>query len=221
VGECDACLVDLYDTLLSCDFSRNARELPKLAGVAADAWNQAYAQLWAAVQVGRVSKAEAFARTLRACGARPSAHLVRALVDRDRELHLASARLYDDAIPFLERLRSAGIKVAIVSNCSEHTRSLLTELGVTALADALILSCEVGAAKPSAEIFLRALDRCHVDAAAAVFVDDQAAFCAGGAALGLRAVQIVRGDPDGNVPAAGTTVVRSLPEVEAILWPAR
>jgi hypothetical protein len=34
-------------------------------------------------------------------------------------------------------------------------------------------------------------------------------------------VQIVRGDLDGNVPAAGTTVVRSLPEVEAILWPAR
>ena len=219
VGGCDACLVDLYDTLLSCDFSPNRRELPKLAGVAADAWNDAYEQLWAAVQVGRVSKAEAFAQTLRSCGAQPSAGLVRALVDRDRELQFASARLYDDAIPFLGRLRSAGIKIAIVSNCTEHTRQLLTELGVIALADAVILSCEVGAAKPSAEIFLRALGQLEVAATAAVFVDDQASFCAGGAALGIRAVQIVRDELDGNVPAPGTTVVRSLPEVEAMFWP--
>lgn len=219
MGGCEACLVDLYDTLLSCDFSPNTRELPKLAGVAADAWNEAYAQLWAAVQIGRVSKAEAFTQTLRACGVQPSADLVCALVDRDRELHFASARLYDDAIPFLERLRSAGIKIAIVSNCSEHTRPLLTELGMIALADAIILSCEVGAAKPSAEIFLRALDQLDVPASAALFVDDQASFCAGGAALGIRAVQLVRGELDGNRPAAGTTVVRSLPEVEAMLWP--
>ena len=218
VGQPEACLVDLYETLLSCDFSPNRRELPKLAGVAADAWNEAYAQLWAAVQVGQVGKAEAFEQTLRACGAAPSGDLVGALVDRDRELHSASAVLYDDAIPFLGRLRSAGIKTAIVSNCSEHTRRLLTELGVIGLVDAVILSCEVGAAKPSAEIFLRALDQLGVPASAALFVDDQAAFCAGGAALGIRAVQIVRGELDGNRPAAGITVVRSLGEVAAMLW---
>jgi putative hydrolase of the HAD superfamily len=220
VGRPVACLVDVYDTLLSCDFSMNRIELPKLAGVAADAWNGTYAQLWPAVQAGRVTKAEAFAQTLRACGAQPEAGLVRALVARDRELHFAAARLYDDAVPFLERLASGGIKVAIVSNCTEHTRPLLARLGVTALADAVILSCEVGAAKPSAEIFLRALDQLGVAAtSAALFVDDQASFCAGAAALGLRSVQIVRGEPDGNGPAAGTTVVRSLAEVEAMLWP--
>ena len=219
VGGCDACLVDLYDTLLSCDFSPNRRELPKLAGVTPDAWNEAYSHLWVAVQTGRLSKAEAFAQSLRALGAQPSADLVGALVDLDRELAFASARLYDDAIPFLDRLRAADIKIAIVSNCSEHTRPLLTELGVIALADAVVLSCEVGAAKPSAEIFLRALDQLGVAATAAVFVDDQASYCAGAAALGIAAVQIVRGEPDGNVPAAGTAVVRSLTEVETMLWP--
>ena len=219
VGEAEACLVDVYDTLLSCDFSVNRRELPKLAGVSADAWNEAYAQTWAPVQVGRISKAEAFAQTLRACGVQPEADLVRALVARDRELQFATARLYDDAIPFLGRLRSGGVKIAIVSNCTEHTRPLLAALGVTSLADALILSCEVGAVKPSAEIFLRALDQLGVAATAALFVDDQASFCAGAAGLGIAAVQIVRGEPDGNVPAAGTAVVRSLTEVETMLWP--
>jgi hypothetical protein len=48
-----------------------------------------------------------------------------------------------------------------------------------------------------------------------VFVDDQARFCAGGTAVGIRAVQIVRGELDGQAPD-GVPVVRSLPEVEAM-----
>ena len=68
-------------------------------------------------------------------------------------------------------------------------------------------------------------------AEAAVFVDDQAGYCAGSVAAGIRAVQIVRADldgqgldgqgvdgqgVDGQVPMPGTAVVRSLPEVEAL-----
>ena len=71
------------------------------------------------------------------------------MVRRDQELLLANARLYDDVIPFLRALRDRGIKIAIVSNCTENTRPMLVALGVDALADALVLSCEVGAAKPA------------------------------------------------------------------------
>jgi hypothetical protein len=35
-------------------------------------------------------------------------------------------------------------------------------------------------------------------------------------AVGIRAARIVRGEPDGHRPAEGITVVRSLPEVEAM-----
>ena len=166
-----------------------------------------------------MSKTEAFGQILRACGQEAHPGLVAEMVRRDQELLLANARLYDDVIPFLRRLRARGIKIAIVSNCTENTRPMLVSLGVDALADALVLSCEVGAAKPAAEIFRCALDRLGVTAEAAVFVDDQAGYCAGSVAVGIRAVQIVRGELDGQgsqVPAAGTTVVRSLPEVEAM-----
>lgn len=154
---------------------------------------------------------------LRACGVEPRPDLVRKLVATDRELLLASARLYDDAVPFLNALGSHGVKIAIVSNCSENTRDLLDKLGVTELADTLVLSCEVGASKPSAEIFGCALDRLGVTARSALFVDDQPSFCAAGAALGITAVQIVRDELDGKVPEEGTTVVRSLSEVAAML----
>jgi FMN phosphatase YigB (HAD superfamily) len=107
---------------------------------------------------------------------------------------LTDGRLFDDVLPFMAGLRARGIKIAIVSNCDEQARGLLGSLGVTPLADALVLSCEVGAAKPSARIFQRALE-----------------------ALGINAVQIVRGDAGTEVPAGGTTMVRSLAEVEAML----
>jgi len=87
---------------------------------------------------------------------------------------------------------------------------------VAELADALVLSCEVGAEKPAAEIFTYALDRLGVPAGRAVFVDDQPAYCAGAMAQGIAAVQIVRGELDGKVPAEGSTVIRSLSDVTAL-----
>jgi len=88
---------------------------------------------------------------------------------------------------------------------------------VAARVDALVLSCEVGAAKPSARIFEHALDQLEVAADAALFVDDNAGYCIGAAGLGLTAVQIIRGEIDGKPPATGITVVRSLTEVEVML----
>jgi FMN phosphatase YigB (HAD superfamily) len=93
---------------------------------------------------------------------------------------------------------------------------MLVATGVDKLADELVLSCEVLSAKPSPGIYQHALRVLGVPAEAAVFVDDQARFCAGSVAVGIRAAQIVRGEPDGQRPAEGITLVRSLSEVEAM-----
>jgi putative hydrolase of the HAD superfamily len=236
VPRLEACLVDAYDTIVTCDFSILRNELSALAGISPDTWQVEYARIGALVSDGRLSKAEAFARLLRAADREASPALVAELVRQDQELLLAHARLYDDVIPFLRGLRERGIKIAIVSNCTENTRPLLVKYGVDKLADALVLSCEVRSAKPAAEIFRCALDRLEVAAEAAVFVDDQPGYCAGSVAAGIRAVQIVRAGLngqgldgqgldgqgldgqglDGQVPAPGTMVVRTLPEVEAL-----
>lgn len=217
VERLEACLIDAYDTILTCDYSEHRRVLPRLAGVPADTMFAEFAQLLPALTDGRLSMTEAFGQILLAGGVEPQPDLVHQVVDKSRELLVTTARFYDDVIPFLQNLRSHGIKVAIVSNCDEHMRDLLAERGVAALADALVLSCEVRAVKPVAQIFQRALDQLGVRAGAALFVDDNASCCAGAAALGLRAVQMVRGEIDGHGPAAGTTVVQSLPEVEVML----
>ena len=64
------------------------------------------------------------------CGAQATDDLIAEMVRRDQELLLANARLYDDVIPFLTRLSDRGIKIAIVSNCTENTRAMLVATGV-------------------------------------------------------------------------------------------
>ena len=205
--------------------------MPTLAGIPPAAWEQEYDLISPMLNDGRLSKAQAFRQMVTTCGARATDDLIAEMVRRDQELLLANARLYDDVIPFLTRLSDRGIKIAIVSNCTENTRAMLVATGVDDLADELVLSCEVGSAKPAPGIFACALDRLGVTADAAVFIDDQPRFCAGSEAMGIRAVQIVRAGPDGqgldgqglngqglngHLAAPGTAVVRSLPEVEAL-----
>ena len=114
----EACLVDAYDTIVTCDFSILRNELSALTGISPDTWQVEYARIGALVSDGRLSKAEAFAQLLRAAGREAGPGLVDELVRQDQELLLANARLYDDTIPFLQGLRDRGIKIAVVSNCS-------------------------------------------------------------------------------------------------------
>ena len=212
----DACLLDAYDTIVYTDFSAHRDELPKLAGISADAMFREFGRLAPALSVGEISITEAYAEVLRACGVEPRPDLVRAMADKSRELLLVSGRLYDDVLPFLRTLKSRGIKIAIVSNCDENTRDLLVELGVAAIADALVLSNEVGAVKPAAQIYQYALDELDVGPGAALFVDNNATYCAGAAALGIRALQIIRKAREAE-GVEGTAVVRSLAELEVVL----
>jgi len=216
VPRLEACLVDAYDTIVTCDFTPLRHGVPALAGIPVAAWEQEYTLVSPMLNDGRLSKAQAFRQIMASCGAQATDDLIAEMVRRDQELLLANARLYDDVIPFLTRLSDRGIKIAIVSNCTDNTRAMLVATGVDQLADELVLSCEVGSAKPAPEIFRHALGRLGVGPEAAVFVDDQARFCAGSVAVGIRAAQIVRGDLDGQRPAEGVTLVRSLPEVEAL-----
>ncbi|HET7017709.1 MAG TPA: HAD-IA family hydrolase [Streptosporangiaceae bacterium] len=118
-------------------------------------------------------------------------------------------------MPFLRTLRARGVRVALVSNCIENTRPLLTDLGIGGLADAIVLSCEARCSKPDARIYQLALDRLGVTADAAVFIDDQPTYCAGAMAVGMAALQIARNPAKLLAPAPGSHVIGSLLEAMA------
>ena len=73
----------------------------------------------------------------------------------------------------LVRLRRVGIHTAVVTNgTSASQRPKLRNTGIDGLVDAIVVSEEVGAAKPAPEIFRHALDAIDADPAETLFVGD-------------------------------------------------
>jgi beta-phosphoglucomutase-like phosphatase (HAD superfamily) len=95
----------------------------------------------------------AMARVLSACGVEPSQRRVDELIAEDQRLLIDHARVFEDAVGFLHRLRATGASSALVSNCGDHTRGLLGHFGFDAMVDEFVLSSEVGFLKPDARIF--------------------------------------------------------------------
>ncbi len=200
VATIKACLVDVYDTILASAFPERQRELAALAGVDDDLWRTEWLRLSLDRDVGALSMAAAFERTLAACGHDPDPALVARLVARDAELIVTHTTVFTDTAPFLAKARAAGLGIALVSNCAENTRAMLAAKGLLDLADATILSCEAGIAKPDPEIYLLAAQALGVLAADAVMLDDQPRFCAGATAAGLMAIQVSRPEVNGHPP---------------------
>jgi len=122
-----------------------------------------------------------------------------------------------DANPSVERYEVRCIRgtigTAIVSNCDHGTRPVVERLGLDAETDAVVLSFEAGVAKPDAGIYRIALDALGAREEEAVFVDDQARYCDGAAALGIGTFIVLRHDAapgEGVSRPGGHAVLRDL-----------
>ena len=97
---------------------------------------------------------------------------------------------YDDAAPLLDGLRARGVRTAVLSNIGVDIRPVMARQGLRA--DAVILSCEVGAVKPEPGIFTAALDALGVTAEETLMVGDAWQDDGGAAALGIRTLLLPR-----------------------------
>ena len=89
-----------------------------------------------------------------------------------------------DLVALLRRLHGRAA-VAIVSNAWPQMRASLAQAGLAGIADAVILSCEAGCAKPDARIYQAALDRLAVRPGDVLFVDDTPGHVAAAESLGM------------------------------------
>ena len=102
---------------------------------------------------------EAWRRTLRACGCTDEAVVYRA-VQIHRQLERATYRLFDDVHALFTLLRRVGVPRALITNgASDTQRDKLRVLGVEDWFDAVVISGDVGRAKPDAAIFRLALNQ--------------------------------------------------------------
>jgi len=212
-----ACLIDVYDTILKSHFVRRMESLVQPLGIGIGDWLAEWEKVREDRDRGKLTVAASIARTLPAFGIEPDPALVADLSRRDVESARTLTRLCDDTVPFLEWLRSRDVLTALVSNCADTTRAQLEYLGIVPLVDAVILSCEVGSMKPYPEIYVTALDELGVAAVDAVFIDDQPTYCVGAEAVGIRPIQIARGEVTGYVSQWNFPVVHSLFDVQSLL----
>jgi putative hydrolase of the HAD superfamily len=115
--------------------------------------------------------------------------------------HYATAepwQVYGDVAEHLQQWRSAGLKLAVVSNFDQRLHGLLEQLELAPLIDAVVVSSAVGAAKPDPRPFERALELLELPAAAAWHIGDSPEDEAGARAAGLHCVLIQRKQPAGT-----------------------
>jgi putative hydrolase of the HAD superfamily len=98
-------------------------------------------------------------------------------------------RIHHEVLPMVESLFGR-VKVFLLSNTNEmHWRFVHPLIPQFERFDGLVLSCELGLAKPDAGIFKIALTRAGVRAQEAAYFDDIQRFVDAAAALGIQARQ--------------------------------
>jgi putative hydrolase of the HAD superfamily len=143
--------------------------------------------------------------------------LVALLEDRRLAQMNSAWRLFDDALPCLDWLRAAGLRLAAVTNASgQHQRGKLVGLGIARFFDTIVIAGELGAAKPDPLIFREACDQLDVPAGEALHVGDRFDVDAIGARdAGLHGVWLNR---DGtHRPEAGVHVIETLSDLPELL----
>jgi len=121
----------------------------------------------------------------------------------------AAWRPVKGALETVQALKARGLKIALVSNYDGRLHRVVDELGLTRFFDAVIVSSEVGWAKPAPRIYEAALGALGVEPREALMVGDRPQEdVAGAAAAGLLALLY---DPRGRVPGPGA--IRDLRQV--------
>jgi putative hydrolase of the HAD superfamily len=120
---------------------------------------------------GDVARLYAFVNTLRACEADVS--LARPMLEDWEGRIIVATRLFDDVLPTIDRLRSAGVGLGIITNgYTTMQRRKVHYHGLNELVDFVLISEEVGVHKPSRAIFDMALASAGAAAHQALFVGD-------------------------------------------------
>jgi putative hydrolase of the HAD superfamily len=190
----DAVLFDLYDTFVWSRWGDLSDHVADRLGIDCVALHAAYDETRPARGIGTYGSAEGdMAAVVTAAGVDPDPALIRELTEYEHAFLLGDGiTLYEDSLEVAAELRARGTRTALVSNCSHSTIPVVEHLGLGEVLDVLVLSVTAGVAKPDAGIYRAALEGLGAEPEGAVFVDDQARYCDGAAALGIGTRLIVR-----------------------------
>jgi putative hydrolase of the HAD superfamily len=110
--------------------------------------------------------------------------------DYDAKWRAGEAVIFDPQYYDLAtRLRAEGYRTAILSNIGPSSAAVVQRAGGWRGFNPVVLSCEVGAAKPNRKIYHRLLDELKLPGEAVLLVDDQPTNLAAAQQFGIRGLQ--------------------------------
>lgn len=115
------------------------------------------------------------------------------LARKEREVFLSISHLYPGTREALSEMKKEGFLLALVSNASSNAFAMLEHLDLIPLFDVMVVSCDVGVAKPSEEIYKLALSKLDVSPEECLFIGDGACQELDGAhSAGIRTIRIIQ-----------------------------
>ena len=188
-----AVIFDLWDTLVDWPVGEG-EVLKQRVAVHVGGDPAAFEQAWRASY--RASQTGPFADVLRSLGV-PDEHIDGHVIAR-HDFGRRFLRLRDGAREAIAELRRRGVKLGLITVCSEEVPVAWPETELAGLFDAETFSSECGLVKPEPEIYLRTAEALGVDAADCLFVGDGANDeLAGAERVGMTSVLFL---PDGREP---------------------
>ncbi len=206
-----AVIFDLWDTLVEwpvADAEVLKERIAALVTVDPEEFERRWRDGYRASQTGPL------ADSYRALGL-PDEH-VESHVAARHEFARRALRLRPGARETMERLRERGVKIGLITVCSEEVPAAWPETELAGLFDAETFSSDCGLIKPDPEIYLATARALGVDPNDAIFVGDGANDELGGAErVGMTPVLFVpRGEPQWAALAGWTGLrITSLDEV--------
>ena len=147
------------------------------------------------------------------CASRPSQTFFPAIYQRFAEV--GAWRMYDDVLPALDALASKDIPLAVISNWDARLKPLLEQFRLDRYFEIIVVSCEVGFAKPSPVIFEHAAKKLGIAPEHLLHVGDSAKEdVAGARAAGIGALLI-----DRDKKAIQGEQISSLRQLESLVCP--
>ncbi|MCY4544287.1 MAG: HAD family hydrolase [Gemmatimonadetes bacterium] len=211
-----AVLFDLDNTLIDRDRARDrffsyllTTYFPHLTPEEA-AWADRMEMLCALDNGGRGSKAAIYDYLF---GERPVMS-ARAFTELMRGKLASYSSWSDGAVPMLNCLRARRHPMALVTNGSNSQRAKIDALGASVYFDAVLISEEMGIAKPDPAIFTQAMSRLNAAPDRSVFVGDSLEHdMAGARKAGMMTVYIKRGGDEEAGESACDLIVSDLREL--------
>jgi putative hydrolase of the HAD superfamily len=161
-------------------------------GLDAATWRRALDESWAERATGVLGDLPATFRELaRRHGVVPGDEALRAACSARRAAQDELFVFRDDALAVLAEVRSRGLRLGVLSDCTAELAEAWVRLPVAGLVDARVLSCEAGRRKPDPELFAAIAGLLGVAMRDCLYVGDGGGHeLSGASACGMHAVML-------------------------------